>query len=97
MSNPTGLHVMTAKAVTQLRRQYQDGARDCDLAHWFKVSEASVRYHTRDIRRPKVDLINMKRLAALAAMDLTQREIARRLGVHKDSVGRAIRRMKEAA
>src|SRR5687768_1898909 len=44
-------HKLTARKVSDLRRQYKDGARDVDLAEWFCVSEGTIRYHTRDMRR----------------------------------------------
>lgn len=91
-------HKLTARKVSEMRRQYQDGARDVDLADWFGVSEATVRGHTRDIRRKNPRRTFDHDLAyALRKRGDTYPRIAGRLGVNIKSVWNAIQRMERAA
>lgn len=88
-------HKLTLKQKYELRRLYKDGARDLDLADWFGISEATVRGHTKDIRR-----LNPRRTFDYSwaahlrnAHGLAYEEIARRLGIASGtSIKRAIER-----
>ena len=89
---------LNARKVTEMRRQYQDGARDLDLAEWFNVSEATVRLHTKDIRRKNPRrTFDHDRAAEMFRRGATKAAIAGRFGVHRTTVGEALQRMGVAA
>ena len=89
---------LTLKQKHELRRLYKDGARDVDLADWFGISEATVRGHTKDIRRPNPRrTFDYARAKQLAEQGISKEEIGRRFGVHGTAIGRAIERHTRAA
>jgi hypothetical protein len=89
-----GKHKLTIKQKHELRGLYKDGARDVDLAEWFGISEATVRGHTKDIRRPNPRrTFDYTKAAKLRGHGMNYEAIARRLGVPSGwTVLRAIRR-----
>lgn len=91
-------HKMTARQVTELRGQYHAGARDVDLAEWFSITEATVRYHTRDIRRatPRRSF-DHERARKLRDEGVAFAVIAASVGVSETSVRRALWRMERRA
>lgn len=89
---------LTLKQKHDLRRLYKDGARDVDLADWFSVSEATVRGHTKDIRRPNPRrTFDYARAKNLADQGISKEEIGRRFGVHGTAIGKALVRLENAA
>jgi transposase len=82
----------------ELKQFYKDGARDVDLAAWFGVSEATVRGHTKDFRRPNpLRTIDRDRVRRLREQGMTIQAISRRLGVNDKTVSRILKETQGAA
>jgi transposase len=82
----------------ELKQLYKDGARDVDLAAWFGVSEATVRGHTKDFRRPNpLRTIDRGRVRRLREQGMTIQAISRRLGIGDKAASRVLKEIREAA
>ena len=92
-------HKLTLKQKHELKRFYKDGARDVDLAEWFGVSEATVRFHTKEFRRKNprrtFDYDRAKKLCN--EHGLTFSMIGGRLGVSSGAVAKGLRRVNAGA
>lgn len=89
---------LTPKQREELRQLYRERALNVDLAHWFKVSDSTISYHTRDIRRPRTyRACDYERVVRLFQSGLNQTAISKRLGVGRATVQRAVLAVEKAA
>lgn len=87
-------HKLTLRQKHELKRFYEDGARDVDLAQWFGVSEATVRFHTKEFRRKHPRrTFDHDRAKKLKDQGVSYAVIAQRMGVDDRSVVKALRRL----
>lgn len=79
---------LTARKVSEMRRYYiEDKATPADLAEWFGISDATARYHLRDILRPskakprvKISDAQHEEIRRLRADGLSLSELSARFG-----------------
>ncbi len=91
-------HRITIRQLNEMRQQYRDGARDVDIAEWYGINEATVRYHTRDIRRPNPRRsFDHERAQTLRREGLAFGDIGACLGAKESSVRRALWRHERRA